>query len=268
MIFSKINLGIGNAELHIYKPDTAKNYPAMLVIPGGGYGQVCADREGEPIAMAYASRGYVATVLFYSVAKALPENCPLAEASKAMAYLRKNANELGIDTNRVYAVGFSAGGHLCGSLATLWHRDDIIAKADIKYGENKPTAVVLCYPVISAENICKNPHLGTFMNLLGKTELSREDIDTWSLEKHVDERTSPAFIIHTAEDVVVPVQNALMMSEAYANAGIQQELHIYPHGPHGFGLGNSITDSGDGAWVDEKYARWVDDSIYFFEHLK
>ena len=53
------------------------------------------------------------------------------------------------------------------------------------------------------------------------------------------------------------------------NLGIgNAELHIYPHGPHGFGLGNRITDQGDGAWVDEKYARWVDDSIYFFEHLK
>ncbi len=266
MFFNKIKLG--NAELHIYKPDMAKNYPAMLVIPGGGYAQVCADREGEPIAMAYASRGYVCAVLFYSVAKALPENCPLAEASKAIAYLRRNSEELGIDKNKVYAVGFSAGGHLCGSLATLWHKDNIIEKAGIKYGENKPTAVVLCYPVISAENICEKPHLGSFYNLLGTTALTKDDIDAWSLEKHVDERTSPAFIIHTAEDTVVPVQNAIVMANAYANAGIQQELHIYPHGPHGFGLGNRITDQGDGAWIDEKYARWVDDSIYFFEHLK
>ena len=239
----------------------------MLVIPGGGYGQVCADREGEPIAMAYVSRGYVAAVLFYSVAKSLPKNCPLAEASRAMAHLRRNSDALGIDKSKVYAVGFSAGGHLCGSLATLWHREDVIAKAKIEYGENKPTAVALCYPVISAENIGKNPHLGSFYNLLGKTELSREDIDEWSLEKHVDERTSPAFIIHTVEDEIVPVQNAIVMSEAYANAGIEQDLHIYPHGPHGFGLGNRITDQGNGAWIDEKYARWVDDSIYFFEHL-
>lgn len=269
MIFSKINLGIGNAELHIYKPDRAKNYPAMLVIPGGGYAQVCTDREGEPIALAYASKGYVAAVLHYSIAPTLPENSPLAEASKAMAYIRRNADALGVDKTKVYAVGFSAGGHLCGSLGTLWHREDIMAKAAVAYGENRPTAVVLCYPVISAENIGKVPHLGSFYNLLGKTELTKEEIDEWSLEKHVDEKSAPAFIIHTAEDEIVPVQNSLVMANAYANAGIQFELHVYPHGPHGNALGTGVTDdNGDGAWVDAQYARWVDDSIYFFEHLK
>ena len=269
MKFEKINLGLGNAVLDIYKPDKAKNSPAMLVIPGGGYAIICDDREGEPIALAYLAKGYVCAVLHYSVAPTLSENSPLAEASKALAYLRKNAVELCIDVNKVYAVGFSAGGHLCASLGTLWHREDVIAKAEIEYGENKPTAVVLCYPVISADTKTNSPHFGSFINLLGKPELTEKDIDDWSLERHVDEKSAPAFIIHTAEDEIVPVQNALAMGRAYADAGIQFEMHIYPHGPHGFALGNALTDPNhDGRWSDEKYARWIDDSIYFFEHLR
>jgi acetyl esterase/lipase len=204
-------------------------------------------------------------VLYYSRFPKTEENSPLAEASMAIAYIRRNAKELDINPDKIYAVGFSAGGHLAGSPATLWHREDIIEKAQIEYGENKPTAVVLCYPVISAEQIGKKPHLGSFHNLLCKKELSREDIDAWSLEKHVDEKSAPAFIIHTAEDGVVPVENSLVMGRAYADAGIQFEMHIYPHGPHGGGL---ALPNNHGFWTNSQYARWVDDSIYFFEHLK
>ena len=150
MIFDRIKLGIGNGELEIYRGNELKNAPAILVIPGGGYGCVCADREGEPIALAFLARGYNAFVLHYSVGKDAPINCPLAEASAAMAYIRRNAESLGVNPEKVYAVGFSAGGHLCGSLGILWHRDEIIEKAGITYGENRPTAVVLQYPVITA----------------------------------------------------------------------------------------------------------------------
>ncbi|MBE6610826.1 MAG: alpha/beta hydrolase [Ruminococcaceae bacterium] len=264
MIFEKTELGIGNAILDIYIGDELKKAPAMLVIPGGGYGCVCADREGEPIALAYLSRGFNAFVLHYSVGKDAPVNCPLAEASSAIAYIRRNSEKLGVDPEKVYAVGFSAGGHLCGSLATLWHRDEIKEKAGIEYGENRPTAVVLQYPVITALG---KGHMNSFYNLLGTREPTREQLEYYSLEKHVDERSAPAFILHTAGDQAVPVENALYIAEAYAGAKIPFELHIYPFGPHGLALANEVTAKGKEEFIDPQAARWVDDSIVFFKRL-
>ena len=191
MIFEKTELGIGKASLDIYIGDELKKSPAMLVIPGGGYGCVCSDREGEPIALAYLARGFNAFVLHYSVGKDAPVNCPLAEASAAIAYIKRNAEKLSVDPEKVYVVGFSAGGHLCGSLATLWHRDEINDKAGIEYGENRPTAVVLQYPVITALG---KGHMNSFYNLLGTREPTREQLEYYSLEKHVDERSAPAII--------------------------------------------------------------------------
>ena len=91
--------------------------PAMLVIPGGGYAMV-SFREDEPVALKYLSYGYNSFVLNYSVA---PVKYPYAilEAVMAMEYVRKNADELKTDRNMVAAVGFSAGGHLCGCLGIL-----------------------------------------------------------------------------------------------------------------------------------------------------
>ena len=39
--------------------------PAVLICPGGAY-LSCSDREGEPVAMAFAAMGYHAFVLRYS----------------------------------------------------------------------------------------------------------------------------------------------------------------------------------------------------------
>ena len=264
MIYKEIKLGVGKAELHVYKPETANKNEAMLVIPGGGYGCVCTNREGEPIALGYLAKGFTVFVLHYSVGKDAPVNCPLAEASAAIAYIRRNADEYGVDVNKVYAVGFSAGGHLCGSLGTLWHREEIAEKAGITSGENKPNGVVLCYPVITGG---ERAHKGSFYNLIGTTTPTDEQIDYYSLEKHVDERSVPAFIIHTAEDELVPVHNSLMMATAYANAKVPFELHVYPHGPHGMALGNAITANGRQSYIDSRYERWIDDSISFFRSI-
>lgn len=265
MIHEKIKLDTGNAELYIYKANTSKNNNAILVIPGGGYGTVCTDREGEPVALAYLARGFNAFVLHYSVGKDAPVNCPLAEASAAIAYIKRNSASLGIDPDRVFAVGFSAGGHLCGSLATLWHRSEIIEKAGIKFGENRPTAVALQYPVITA---FEGAHINSFKNLLGTQNPTKEQLEYYSLEKHVDERSSPAFILHTAQDQLVPVENSLCMAQAYAKASVTFELHVYPYGPHGICLANEVTEAGNPAYVVPQAARWVEDSIVFFNSIK
>lgn len=264
MKYEEISLGYGKAELHIYTPDLYVSGEAMLVIPGGGYGGVCTDREGEPIALSYLSRGFMTFVLHYSVGADAPVNVPLAEASKAIAYIRRNADKYRINKDKVYAVGFSAGGHLCGSLGTLWHRDEIVKKAQIEYGENRPSGVVLCYPVITSGD---RAHKGSFYNLIGTKTPTDEQLDYYSLEKHVDKNSSPAFIIHTAEDTLVPVHNSLYMATAYADAGVPFELHVYPHGPHGMALANEITAGGHDYYIDPRYERWVDDSIAFFRGL-
>lgn len=262
MIYEKITLGVGNAELTVYDSDGLKG-DAILVIPGGGYSNVCADREGEPIALSYLSKGIKAFVLNYSTKDAAKGHQPLVEASAAIAYIRANKENYGI-TGKIYAVGFSAGGHLCASLATMWHRDEVVERAGIKYGENRPDAVVLCYPVISGVTM---PHKGSFHNIIGSTEPTVEQLNYYSAEQHVDERSVPAFIMHTATDDLVPVQNALCFATAYANNKIRFELHVYPEAPHGIALANKITSRGSKAWEDTQIERWIDDSIYFFKHL-
>lgn len=264
MLYENINLNIGKAALTVYKPDGPKYNEAILVIPGGGYGTICRDREGEPIALAYAARGFTAFVLEYSVGGDAADGQPIIEASYAMSYIRENAVKYEINPNSVYAVGFSAGGHLAASLAVLWHRDDIIRRSGIKRGSNRPNAAALCYPVITA---FEKAHKPSFYNIIGSSSPTNAQLEYYSIEKHVDKLSSPAFIMHTANDKLVPVENSLYLAQSYACAGVPFELHVYPDAPHGLALANELTSCGNPDFIRPQAARWLDDSIAFFRSL-
>ena len=125
MIYETITLG--QAKLTVYARDNspeidpARRYPAVLVIPGGGY-DMCSDRETEPVALPFLAAGCTAAVLRYSVAPTW-HPAQLHEAATAMARLREHADTYHIDPARLFVCGFSAGGHLAAMLGYLWHEN-------------------------------------------------------------------------------------------------------------------------------------------------
>ena len=243
-----------------YIRDTSPEYPtnkrpAMLIFPGGGYG-MCSDREAEPIANQFLAMGLSCFVLRYSVgenaSRRMPEfSQPLLDASLAMSIIRKNAEEWNVDSEKIAIVGFSAGGHLAGSLATMWNDESIFNELGIPAGSNKPNAVILCYPVLTFGELT---HMGTRENLLGKFSDDENLVKKYSLENNVSEDTPPAFIWHTAEDGAVPVRNSIMFASALSAKEIPFELQIFPFGGHGMSTGTKEV-----CQIENKYAsRWVE----------
>ena len=236
-------------------------YPAMMVIPGGGYG-MRSDREKEPIALAYLTRGFNTFTLDYSVA---PVTYPaqLIEGAMAIAYIKLNYYELRVRPDKVCAVGFSAGGHLCGMLATLFEEKVVKDALKDKAHLCRPDAVVLAYPVIT---LGEKTHQGTMDNLTGDDKKLREYL---ALENRVTKDSSPAFIWCTADDAVVPSENSLLMATAYKKKDVPFELHIYNKGPHGLSLcvketvGRYISEP----LVNPHVAKWVEVSDEWLKDL-
>lgn len=87
--------------------------PAILILPGGGYGHT-SEREAEPVAMRFVAAGYAAFVLHYSCA---PSRFPTAlrEAAMAMGYIRQNARRFAVHPHKVAALGFSPQGAICAA---------------------------------------------------------------------------------------------------------------------------------------------------------
>lgn len=265
MLSEKIYLETEQSDGYIqtYIADKINGYKrgAVLIIPGGGYAEICSEREGEPIALAFMAHGFYAFVLHYSVGGVVfPEQ--LIQASKAVKYIRDNADQYGMDSDKVFVVGFSAGGHLAACLGTMWDMKDIYKKIDMPIGYNKPTGMILMYPVISYKF-----HNITFENLLNSKNPSKAELTMCSIEKYVSKQSSPAYIVHTSNDQVVDVRNSLTLANAMAEKGITFELHIYPDAPHGIALGNEITKCGEEKWCNQSIALWVNNAILWIENL-
>lgn len=236
--------------------------PAVIVVPGGGYGMV-SKREGDPVAFEFLVRGFQAFILTYSIGGengiSYPEQ--LFQAAAAVDYIKTHAEELNVDKNAVFAVGFSAGGHLTANLA-VEHQN--VAQKLGRALDCKPTAVGLAYPVISYED----GHIGSYENLLyGYTDEAKAMLfEELSLEKRVSEHTPPAFLWTTAQDTCVPPSNTLRYASALNAKGIDYEVHIYPRLNHGASTGkkeiNFVTP--ENAHDFERVSRWLDDCTEFF----
>ena len=232
--------------------------PALIVVPGGGYAMV-SKREGEPIAVEFLARGFQVFILNYSVGgeNGIPYPQQLIELGAAVDYVKKHASELGVNPEEVFAVGFSAGGHLVANLAVEYA--SISKKAGITL-DCKPTAVGLAYPVISQ----KYEHKGSHLNLLyGYSDEAKEELlKTLNVNEAVTENTPPAFIWATAEDEVVPPANALSFAMALDKCGVLYELHIYPQGNHGLSTGSE--EINPSLPYLKRVNRWMDDCAAFF----
>ena len=250
-----------------YTKEDSKDRDAVLIFPGGGYENLSIEREGDAIARAYFAQGLNAFVVHYAVGKEYLYPSHLVDASYAICYLKNNADKYGINKDRIFTVGFSAGGHLSGSMAILHKDKDVLYALGIKEGDNRPCGAVLAYPVVSA----KVPtHKHSFEMLAGKPflKITDEEKDKLSLEAHVDKDSAPLFIWHTSEDPAVPMIGSLRLAEAYYNIDRHVTLHIYPYGPHGIALANDATSCGNENWIQPLAQGWVEDSVKWMKSLK
>ena len=231
--------------------------PAVIVVPGGGYGMT-SKREGEIVAAEFFARGYQAFVLWYEVkddGAYYPRQ--FLQLASAIDYVKRHAKEFSVKPDSVFAVGFSAGGHLVGSVATGYQDASAIAGKAL---DAAPTAVGLCYPVINYEI----GHAETYENVIGPREGEEKArlIEKLSLDKAVTDKTPPAFIYTTAEDSVVDCRNSLVYAMALAAHKIPYELHVYPQGEHGASTGAvEITNEMPHY---RRISAWIDDCVSFF----
>lgn len=216
--------------------------PAVLVIPGGGY-RTLSKREAEPIALRFATYGFNAAVLWYSVDEVrFPQQ--LLEAATAVSILRENAQEWNVDPNKIIVSGYSAGGHLALSVGCFWKKPWLSEALGKKPEEIRPNALVLGYPVVTNDPTCF--HAGSFTHLLGEHP-TEEQLRMTSLEKQVSADTPPVFLWHTVEDQTVPWKGSVLLAEALCEQNVPCEAHFFGWGPHGVSLADETTTRRDTA---------------------
>lgn len=259
-----------SARLTAYIPDSEVGYhlyrkrPAIILAPGGAY-LMHATREKEGAALEFLSKGYNVFLLEYSIGfssrevkESKPEKLdtdhrfplPLYDMFEAIHIVRAHAEEFNTDKERLFLMGFSAGGHLCGAAGVLWNRPEYTDKLSFvpKENELRATGMILCYPMLNAYS---EPRFEISDPDNHETMLVREfmyqsdnptktQIDALDLTKQVDGDTIPTFIWHSTDDPVVDSENSTRFILELQKRGITCSYHLFDYGGHGLGLANKV----------------------------
>ena len=227
--------GITRPRLCVF-PARRPNGAGLIIAPGGSYRRIAFDIEGYELARAFNERGLTVFVLLYRLPAegwTKASDAPLADAQRAMRIVRAHGSRWRVDPARVAFMGFSAGGHVCASLATRFDAQ-VYDPADADDALSaRPMLAAPIYPVLSMDPAIA--HMQSRQNLLGDHPTD-EDIRLHSPDRMVTPQTPPCFLTHAEDDPAVPVANPLVFRAALKAAGVPVEAHLFPTGGHGFGL--------------------------------
>lgn len=199
--------------LHIFRPDRVRRpRPALIYFFGGGWS------NGTPVQFYrecayYASQGIVAVSADYRIAYT-HHSTPLEsveDARDAILWLRRNAEELGIDPGRIAVSGGSAGGHLAATLGTVGTTDESAAAYC-------PDLMVLNYPVVDKP-------------LRGFPSVSSRNDEIAPLY-HVSRNTPPTLFLVGTKDHYVPVEVAGAFRDSLESKGVECRLEFFEGAGH------------------------------------
>ncbi len=217
-------------------PHPGEKQTVVVVCPGGGYGHLAVDHEGQQIAEWLNEANIAAAVLRYRHAPHYQHPAPLNDVQRALRLVKAPDSPLGLSADHVGIIGFSAGGHLTSTAGTHFDEGDPEADDPVDRTTCRPDFMMLVYPVISFTT--EYTHRGSRRNLLGDNPSAQLQASL-SSELQVTKQTPPAFLVHTTTDRAVPPENSVLFYLALRQKGVPAELHVFQEGPHGFGLGRN-----------------------------
>jgi acetyl esterase/lipase len=230
--------------LTLYLPEGEGNGTAVVVLPGGGYEVEAVYHEGYEIAEALARGGAVAAVLKYRLpnpeTSTHPERVPVADVRQALSLLRNRQAELGFRAVKFGVMGFSAGSHLAASVSV--NRDPDASR--------NPDFSMLIYGV---SRMTKENREWLEKTLYHRAMTAGEVAEQTVLER-IDSDTPPAFLVHAWDDDVCHFSESMLYAEALNAAGVDNEIHLFARGGHGFGPGRA--EDGTDQWLGLA-ANWL-----------
>jgi len=235
---SEIENDKSKAAVQVLKYKKTDSKKVAVIIPGGGYSDVCSYSEGWPVAQEMWARGYNCFVLYYRVFPDAVMPKPIEDVARLVKYIIENYSDL--DIENYLLMGFSAGGHLAGIWATK--------QGYLRYNLPKPKYLSLTYPVIDLslkKGVSK-------INCLGEN-CSAEALVKYSVQTNVDENYPRTYLWQGKNDQCIMFGNSVIMDKVLTENKVKHKYVVYDDTCHGFGVGIGTCAEG-----------WIDDMVNFF----
>ena len=237
-------------KAHVFYPDDHKKTdkrPVAALFFGGGW------KSGHPRQFYQQARflnkhGMVAVSFEYRVKrkhKTTPFEC-VKDGKSAIRWIRKNADTLGIDPNRVVSSGGSAGGHVAACTGVIKdHEED---GEDLKIS-SIPNVMVLFNPVID-----------TTRKGYGAEKVKGRETEI-SPCHHVRKGIVPTILFHGTKDTTVPFENVKRFTSLMKDNGNECVLSSFDGAGHGFFNGSWFRKRNG----DEAFDRIMRETIEFLK---
>jgi len=211
---------------------------AILVCPGGGYNFLSIDHEGIELCRWLSKNGITGVLLKYRVPRRKGRGkhaAPLEDAQRAIAMIRKNANQWGIDSDHIGVMGFSAGGHLASALLGGAKRG-FEERAEYQKFSTKPNFGILIYPAYIR---------------------SHKDSQKLAPELSFSKECPPVFITVAKSDKSF-YPDSVLLSDTLKKLGTPMKFHAFDSGGHGFGMG-TVKGGGEVKAWPRMCLKWMQD---------
>ena len=210
--------------------DSSGRAPGLLFIPGGGWvtanHELLKERYGIPM----AERGYVCVTATYRIMEQAIWPAAIEDVKSMLRWMRANADNLGIDPERIALGGKSAGGHLSLLAAATNGSSEFDGDGPNAGYSSRISAVIGVAPASDIREYWRREPLGPYT-------ANDSSVSALTAANPVERVTSdypPTLLVHGTKDDRVPHQMTLRMFAALEEAGVPADLRLFAHQDHMF----------------------------------
>lgn len=215
-------------QLDLFRPkNRSGKLPVIVCIHGGGW-RVHRRAWFAGHAGYFAAHGLAAVTVDYRKLPAVKSVVPAIEDVKAaVRWVRANAERYGLDSERIGAIGGSAGAHLTTMLAT----SSGVKELEGAGGNQQMSSAIQAGVGYATPSV--NPE-AMESSRRRRSWYTPELAPLISPYMNVDSDSAPMYFIHGTADKTVPIGNSHELHQKYQDAGAQSELKVLDGKPHVF----------------------------------
>ncbi len=218
-------------QLDIYKAKDLKTpAPTLIFIHGGAW------RKGKrsdylPYLLDYAEKGYITATVSYRLTKQAPYPAAAQDVSCGIKWIKANADQYGIDPDRIALIGGSAGGHLALLIGYGGENPLFNEACDLEV-DTKVKAIVDFYGPVDLTT----PYaVGTYQtqDFLNTTYDKHPEVyESASPKTYITSDDPPTLIFQGTIDSLVPVSQSDSLDVWLKRVGVPSEYHRLKGWPH------------------------------------
>ncbi|HSV41307.1 MAG TPA: alpha/beta hydrolase [Nocardioidaceae bacterium] len=252
----------GLLDIYIPRHHAPQGAPILLAVHGGGWTIGEKHWQGVALLQQMAAAGWVVVAINYRLSPRDPWPAHIVDVKAAIAWLHKNAQQYGADSSYIAITGQSAGGHLA-SLAALTPNDP-----EFQPGfEDTDTRVQACLGMYGAYDVAGATGRKAALQMRDQFLARRvfmadpaSDLDLFERASpivRVNAEAPPFFVIHGANDTLIPVDQARDFVAALRQVSKEPVLYTELKGTqHAFDIFPSLRSQHVMKAVD-RFLRWT-----------